>query len=152
MILRRTIRRFFFYWKQYCTFSDNFYRTSKEFGLTCQYLVWPPLAFMTSWHLRRMESIRRRIKSWGMLFHSLKSAVWSWASVSGGFWLFLIRRPSSSQRCSIGDKSGNIAGQGNTWIWLFSKKVIEMCATWQRTLSCWKTWLKRCQYTLLVIT
>lgn len=57
-----------------------------------------------------------------MLFHSLKSAVWSSEIVSGRFWLFLIRRQVCPKdvRFEI-DKSGHIAGHVNTQMRFFSK-------------------------------
>jgi hypothetical protein len=45
------------------------------------------------------------IKACGMLFHSCTNVSCSSCSVSGGFWRWWTRLPSSSHKCSIGDRS-----------------------------------------------
>jgi hypothetical protein len=52
--------------------------------------------------------------------------------------------PSSSHKCLMSFKSGDNAGHGRVRIWLSFRKSIDSRATWERALSCWKTWLKRC--------
>ena len=99
--------------------------------------------FITAWHLRRMEPIRFLMNACGMLFHSCIRARRSSSKVSGGFNPFRTRRPSLSHKCSMGFKSGDNAGHGRLQIWLSFRKSIDTRATWHRTLSCWKTWLKR---------
>jgi hypothetical protein len=94
-----------------------------------------------SFALRRIEPINRWIKACGMLFHSCTSAQCSSCSVSGGFWLWRTRLPSSSHKCSIGDYGGH----GRTRMWFWSRKTWQIRATWHLALSCWKTWSKfRC--------
>lgn len=57
-----------------------------------------------------------------MLFHYRKSAVRFWASVSCGFWLFLLRRSISFQRYLIGNKYANMAMY---WLWQHANMVIS---------------------------
>jgi hypothetical protein len=49
-----------------------------------------------------------------------------------------------SLKCLTRFKSKDNAGHGRVRIWLSFRKSIDTRATWQRTLSCWKTWLKLC--------
>ena len=80
-----------------------------------------------------------------MLFHSCTSASCSSSSISGGFWWWRTRLPSSSHKCSIGDRSGDNAGQWRTRMWFWFRKSWKTWATWHLALSCWKTWSKfRC--------
>ena len=78
------------------------------------------VATTTHSHIRRIEPIDRWIKACGMLLHSCTSASRSSCSVSGGFWRWRTRLPSSSHKCSIGDRSGDNAEQGRTRVWLWS--------------------------------
>ena len=106
-----------------------------------QLRVWPPLVATTVSHLWRIEPINRWIKACGMLFHSCTSAYYSFCSVSGGFWLWRTRLPSSSHKCSI----GYYCGHGRTQMWFWLRKSWQIRATWHLALSCWKTWSKfRC--------
>jgi hypothetical protein len=103
------------------------------------------LAATTASHLRRIETINHWIKGCGMLFHSCTSASRKSCSVSGGFWWWRTRLPSSSHKCSIGDRSGDNAGQGRTRMWFCFRKSWQTRVTWNLALSCWKTWSKvRC--------
>ena len=86
----------------------------------------------------RIEPINRWIKACGMLLQSGTSASRNSCSVAGGFWPWRTRVPISSHKCSIGDRSGDNAGQGKT-IMLFWKTG-QTRATWHLSLSCWKTW------------
>ena len=99
--------------------------------------VWPPLAAMTSSHLRRIEPINRWIKACGILFHSCTSSSRSSCSVSGGF-DGGTRLPSSSHKCSIGDRFGANAGQWRTRMWFWFRKSWQTRPTWHLTMSCWK--------------
>ena len=102
-----------------------------------------------SFALRRIEPINRWIKACGMLFHSCTSAQCSSCSVSGGFWLWRTRLPSSSHKCSIGDYGGH----GRTRMWFWSRKTWQIRATWHLALSCWKTWSKfRCSRTKNIVS
>ena len=56
--------------------------------------------------------------------------------VIGWFWGPRKRRCISSQTCSIGDKSGDIAGQGRTLTFFWIKKSVTTSATSGRALSC----------------
>lgn len=93
--------------------------------------IYDCLTFSVHWSNKRSN----------MVLRDVKSAVRGWTSVTSGLLLFLIRRLSSYLRCSFDDKSGEIAGYGNTRIWFFSKKFIEMCAMWQQVFSCWNSFL-----------
>jgi len=80
-----------------------------------------------------------------MLYHWCTSASHSWCSVYGVFWRWWTRLPSSSHKCSIGDRSGDNAGQGGTRIWFWFRKSWQRRTTWHLALSCWMTWSKfRC--------
>ncbi len=68
----------------------------------------------------------------------LISGVW-------GCWRRLTCLPSSSQQCSIGLRSGDIAGQGKTSTWCCANKFIEILAVWGLALSCWNVIL--CPFT-----
>jgi hypothetical protein len=100
-----------------------------------QWHVWPPLAATKASHSRRIEPINRWIKDCGMLFHSC-------TSVSGGFWRWRTRLPSSSHRWPIGSRSCDNGGQGRPRMWFGFRKPCQPRATWHLALSCWKTWSK----------
>ena len=60
-------------------------------------------------------------------------------------WRWRTRLPSSSRKCSIGDRSGDNAGQGRTRMWFWFRKFWQTRATWHLALLRWKTWSKfRC--------
>ena len=58
----------------------------------------------------------------------------SWRLLTGG-WYDRIRLPISSQTCSVGDKSGDWAGQSR--IHTFSKVFLVWTAVWGLALSSW---------------
>ena len=76
-----------------------------------------------------------------MLFHSCTSASRSSCSVSVGFWRWRIRLPSSSHKCSIGDRPGD---KGRTRMWFWFRKSWQTRATWHLALLFWKMWSKFC--------
>ena len=108
-----------------------------------QYRVCPPLASRHSVHRHLMELMGVWIVSCGIFAHSSWAASMSSLRFRGegclretaGNW---------SQRCSIGDKSGDLAGQGNTIISLSSRKLIVVRAECGRALSCWKNFISGC--------
>jgi hypothetical protein len=79
---------------------------------------WPPLAATTASYLRRIEPINRWIKDCGMLFHWCTGASRSSCSVSGGFWRWRTRLPSSSHKCSNGNTLLNSANLHTSWQFL----------------------------------
>ena len=77
----------------------------------CQYRVCPPVASMQATQRRRILLMSLAICSWGILLHSsCKAAPKAW-SVLGRGTLCRTRWPRMYQTCSIGDKSGDRAGQ-----------------------------------------
>jgi hypothetical protein len=131
--------------------------------------VSPPLAATTASHLRRIEPINRWIKACWMLFYSCTSGsclsmicsdndveqfCWyclsCYAHMNLNYTIFvdlfsLWRLPSSSHICSIGDRSGDNAGQERTRMWFCFRKSGQTRVTWHLALSCWKTLSKfRC--------
>ncbi|GFS70946.1 hypothetical protein TNCV_2720041 [Trichonephila clavipes] len=53
-----------------------------------------------------MDAMRLSIRLWGILFHSSRSAISKSRTVAGGLDRAAMRRPSMSQTCSIGFRSG----------------------------------------------
>ena len=92
---------------------------------------------MQAVHLRRMERTLDAIVCCGRLFHSATKACWSWWTVCGGGTRAYTRRPSSSQICSMGDMSGERAGQSKTLTWLPWRKWAVLLARCAGALSCW---------------
>ncbi len=93
-----------------------------------QYLVWPPWAITTSRHLFLMEKMRRLHTPRGIASHSSLSASCNcWCEV-GRWGRFLILLSSSSQRCSIGFRSGDFEGHGRTGIPMFARWAVVMQA------------------------
>ena len=74
-----------------------------------------------------------------MLSHSSCSAMASCWRLIGGWHRLYTRFPSLSQRCSIGFKSGENAGQGRTCTPFWLKKSMVSLAEWARALSYWKS-------------
>ena len=77
------------------------------------------------------------INACGMLFHSWRNVAWSSLMFVGCLRQLWIRLPNSSQRCSMGARSGERAGQSSTWIPLAWRKFWVRKALWARALSCW---------------
>ena len=75
----------------------------------------------------------------------IKSCIWfcvmshSSCSAMASCWRLYTSFPSWSQRCSIGFKSGENAGQGRTCTPFWLKKSMVSLAEWARALSCWKS-------------
>jgi hypothetical protein len=65
-------------------------------------------------HTRVVELIRLFTVIWGMLFHSWSNACLSSGTEDGGLSRRLTLLSNSSQRCSIGIRSGENAGHGKT--------------------------------------
>ncbi len=104
-----------------------------------QYLVCHPCLRITDWHRRGTLWIKFRITALGTARHSSWRAMNKASSVCGWTSLPLTRRPMTSQRCSIGLRSGLLAGQGSTvtlWCW---RNSIETRAVCGRALSCWNS-------------
>jgi len=91
---------------------------------------------------RLIDDTRLRTKACGMLFQMLTSAGPSSANVTGGFGSRRSLRSISSHKCSIGDRSGETAGQSNKLTFCCCKKFWTTRATWGLALSC-------CNVTLL---
>ncbi|GFY36089.1 hypothetical protein TNCV_4844611 [Trichonephila clavipes] len=72
--------------------------------------VWSPRTAKTAAHLFAMDAMRLSIRLWGILFHSSRSAISKSRTVAGGLGRAAMRRPSMSQTCSIGFRSGEHAG------------------------------------------
>ncbi|GFU22906.1 hypothetical protein TNCV_4270711 [Trichonephila clavipes] len=72
--------------------------------------VWSPQTAKTAAHLFAMDAMRLSIRFWGILFHSSRSAISKSRTVAGGLGRAAMRRPSISQTCSIGFRSGKPAG------------------------------------------
>ena len=78
----------------------------------------------------------RRKSFWGMACHSWTRASVRDCTLSGGCCRCPIRLESMSQACSIGLRSGDLAGQFITLIPSSSRKVVDTRAVWARALSC----------------
>ena len=90
---------------------------------------------------RRILLMSLAICSWGILLHSSCKAVPKAWSVLGRETLCRTRWPRMSQTCSIGDKSGDRAGQSR-WSTLFCcRNCCTILARWGIVLSsCSTTW------------
>ncbi len=108
---------------------------------TSQYLVRPPFALRSATHLLSIELIRLLIVACGMLIHSSSMAVRScWILAETGT-CCRMRRSRASQTCSMGDMSGEYAGQARTEMFSASRNCVQILAT----LSCcnmrWWSWM-----------
>ncbi|GFT29328.1 helicase domino [Trichonephila clavipes] len=72
--------------------------------------VWSPRTAKTAAHLFAMDAMRLSIRLWGILFHSSRSAISKSRTVASGLGRAAMRRPSMSQTCLIGFRSGEHAG------------------------------------------
>jgi hypothetical protein len=102
-----------------------------------QYLLWPPCIANTVLHLFVKLRIKFCIPTCGILCHSCYNDWLSWSSNWCGGWRWRTCRSSSSQRCSMGLKSGNFEEHSNTLMLFWVKKFRVILAVWGRTLSCW---------------
>ena len=76
-------------------------------------------------------------KPFGMLFQTWTRSWHSWFKVNGWFGTRRRRLSISSNRCSMGDKSGEIAGQGNVLTFCCRRKLVTTRAMRGRALySC----------------
>jgi hypothetical protein len=100
----------------------------------------------------------RMVRIWFKTFFSQMNPDFVWSLVMGGrlftvvaenasltlvYWKQTVLAEVASWYGVMGFKSGDNAGHGRVRIWLSFRKSIDTRATWHRTLSCWKTWLKR---------
>ena len=84
-----------------------------------------------------MESKRPWISSWWMSLHAVCMQVHKVSSVgAGGHW-WISPRPTISQTCSMGDKSGELAGHRSSDTRHLWKKACTILATSVQALSCW---------------
>ncbi|GFU42912.1 b-cell receptor CD22 [Trichonephila clavipes] len=93
----------------------------------------------TAAHLFAMDAMRLSIRLWGILFHSSRSAISKSRTVAGGLGRAAMHRPSMSQTCSIGFRSGKHAGHSIRCIVSASSMFSTRRALWGRALSSWKT-------------
>ena len=105
---------------------------------TIYYLVWPPFAFKTASILLGMLSIRFWHTSGEIAFHSsLTLSHNSWTPLGGvSYWQRCHFR--CSQRCLIGFRSGDWAGQDKTWISLSLIHFLTFLEVCFGSMSCWK--------------
>ena len=113
-------------------FSETFSKHSSAH----QYLVCPPLESMHAWQWRLIDATSVLKNAWGIPFQILTSTLDRSGNINGWFWRPRKRHCISSQTCSIGDKSGEIAGQGSTLTLFWIKKLVTTSATCGRALSC----------------
>ena len=86
-------------------------RVTNKTSQICQYRACPPVASVQATQRRRILLMSLAICYWSILLHSsCKAAPKAW-SVLGRGTLCHIRWPRMSQTCSIGDTSGDRAGQ-----------------------------------------
>ena len=123
-------------------FSDTFSKQSSAH----QYRVCPPLESMHAWQRRRIDVASVLKNARGIPFQILTSAHDRSRNVNGWFWRPRNRRCISSHTCSIGDKSGDIAGQGSTFKLFWVKQSATTRATCGRALSCCNVALRYCTY------
>ena len=97
-------------------------------------VVKPPSAAIRVSMGRDMESKRPWISSWGMSLHAVHMRVHKPSRVDAGG---ISRRPTISQTCSMGDMSGEHAGQVCSDTRSLWKKACTILATCGQALSCW---------------
>ncbi len=101
-----------------------------------QYLVTPPLEFITAWHRFLMESTKLAVMSGVMEFQVLKIKSFnSSLFLTGVLSIFFL---IISHRCSMGFRSGLYEGHGKTEMWLAVNQSMEYFAVWHFAPSCWK--------------
>ncbi|GFV72014.1 hypothetical protein TNCV_2459471 [Trichonephila clavipes] len=86
-----------------------------------------------------MDAMRLSIRLWVILFHSSRNAISKSRTVAGGLGHAAMRRPSMSQTCSIGFRSGEHAGYSIRCIVSASSMFSTRRALCGRALSSWKT-------------
>ena len=94
-----------------------------------------PWALITAWHRRRMLPISLRSLCWGSWAHSSMRASLSSRTVAGWTWREEMAFCSISHACSMGFKSGDLAGQSNCTIAACSRYRLVMRALCARALS-----------------
>ncbi len=68
--------------------------------------------------------------------HSSSMAVRSYWILAGTGTCCCICRSRASQKCSMGDMSGEYAGHARTGMFSASRNCVQILATWGRALSC----------------
>ncbi|GFX49640.1 hypothetical protein TNCV_4902821 [Trichonephila clavipes] len=86
-----------------------------------------------------MDALRLSIRLWGIMFHSSRSAISKSRTVAHSLGRVTIRRPSMSQTCSIGFRSGEHADYSIRCIVSASSMFSIRRAVCGRALSSWKT-------------
>ncbi|GFW09592.1 sushi, von Willebrand factor type A, EGF and pentraxin domain-containing protein 1 [Trichonephila clavipes] len=112
-------------------------RTCQPTGFFSEFA--PKCSSKTAAHLFAMDAMRLSIRLWGILFHSSRSAISKSRTVAGGLGHAAMRRPSMSQTCSIGFRSGEHAGHYIRCIVSASSMFSTRRALCGRALSSWKT-------------
>ncbi len=109
-------------------------------GTPCEYRVGPPFAFRTALILRGVDSTRCWKHSSEILVHIVMIASHSCCRFVGCTSMMWISRYTTSQRCSIGLRSGDCGGHLSKVNSLScSRNQSEMIwALWHAALSCWK--------------
>ena len=95
-----------------------------------------PFAAGGATHFLRIELIRLLILACRMSSHSSSMAVQSYWILAGTGTRYCTRRSRSSQTCSMGDMSGEYAGDGRTGTFSVSRKCVQILVTWGCALSC----------------
>ena len=104
---------------------------------TAHYLVCPLFAAKTARQRRLMLQISFLMTCNGILTHSACKAR-SRSQMLLTSWRSLTWRPKSSNECSIGERSSDLAGRCNT-LTLWMRKMFWVClAVCGRASSCWK--------------
>ena len=120
----------------------------KNVILTTKYRVWLPLAVITARRRLVIDWQTFLMVLWGIFRHSSNNTVLNSSGFRGWGWRLRTRLPSSSHKCSIGFKSGDIAGQSMTLIAFVWRKFCVNLAVCARALSCWNVnpfcWLFCC--------
>ncbi|GFT23553.1 hypothetical protein TNCV_3510571 [Trichonephila clavipes] len=86
-----------------------------------------------------MDAIRLSIRLCGIMFHSSRSAISKSRTVAGSLGHTTMRRPSMSQTCSIGFRSGEHAGHSIRCIVSASSMFSIRRAVCDRALSSWNS-------------
>ncbi len=109
-------------------------------GTSCQYQVWPTFAFRTALILHGIDSTRCWKHSSEILVHIDMITSHSCSRFVGCTSMMWISRSTTSQRCSIGLRSGDCGGHLSKVNSLScSRNQSEMIwALWHGALSCWK--------------
>ena len=100
-----------------------------------QYPVCPPLDWRSAAYLRCKYIAKLSLVTCGMLSRSSWRAIRSWSLFVGSGCRRWTASTRTSQTCSIGDKSGEYAGQSSTWTFSSSRNSQQTQATWDLVLT-----------------